>query len=180
MLAELLQDKRTTIVDRWTDLTFQVYPQDSAQFLRQEKDLFGNPVGHTITDGLKALYGGLLEGCSDEELEKPLDGIVRIRVVQDIPHAQAVGFIFQLKVVIREALGANEIARVPQAEVLEFDSRIDCLGLQAFALYSAHLEKLYELRVREIKRKMSVLLKREEARAGDSRAGNKLKGGGEA
>jgi hypothetical protein len=175
MLAELLQNKRTTIVDRWTDVTFQVYPQDSARFLRQEKDLFGNPVGHTISDGLKALFGGLLGRCPDEELEQPLDGIVRIRVVQDIPHAQALSFIFQLKAVIREVLGADVIARIPPAEVLEFESRIDRLGLQAFALYTGHIEKLSELRGKEIKRQMSVLLKREEARAG-----TKLKGGHEA
>jgi hypothetical protein len=173
MLAELLNNKRNAIVDRWTDMTLQVYPQDSARFMRQEKDLFGNPVGHTVTDGLKTLFEGLLGECPDEELAQPLDGIVRIRAVQDIPHAQALGFVFQLKYAIRETLGTDVIAQVPPAELLELDSRIDRLGLRAFGLFTAHLEKLYEIRVNEIKRKMSVLLKREEARG-------VVKGGGEA
>ena len=44
-------------------------------------------------------------------------------------------------------------------EILEFESRIDRLALISFDVYMNRKEKLYELRVKEVKNRVSGLLR---------------------
>lgn len=151
-LRELLQTRRTAIVDRWTDRTLQVYPPDAARLMGREKDRFQNPVGHVTRNSLEELYDGLVAGRPADEMTAALDGIVRIRAVQDLSPSQAVGFVFLLKRSVRD-----ELTEGAKANLTDLDTAIDHLALEAFDHYVRCREKIHELRRNEIRRQTSRL-----------------------
>jgi hypothetical protein len=90
-----------------------------------------------------------------------LDGIVRIRAVQDFTAGQAVAFIFLLKRVIREEL-KGEVRVQPGGDGLAaVEERIDEMALLAFDLFMKCRERIYEIRVNEAKRRLGLWLKRQ-------------------
>lgn len=137
----------------------ETYPAGTSRFLKQKKDRFTNPVGYTISQEIEALYDGLLQEMNSDKLAVCLDNIIRIRAVQDFPPSQTIAFIFLLKKAIREEL-ASEIAenRVLE-ELLKFESRIDKLVLLAFDIYMKCREKVFEIRVNEVKAERERVLK---------------------
>jgi len=149
MLRDFLSEKRTAILKRWQDLILETYPPDAARFFKQEKDSFANPVGSSITRALAGLFEELLGGGPGERIAPLLDDIIRIRAVQDFSPSRAIAFIFQLKGVIRaEVTGEGREPRFLE-ELLEFESAIDRLALQAFDVYLQCREQIFDIRVKE-------------------------------
>lgn len=146
-------------MERWFQLILGTYPADTSRFLKQEKDRFTNPVGYTISRETETLYDELLQEMNPDKLAACLDNIIRIRVVQDFSPSQTIAFIFLLKKAIREEL-ASEIAenRVLE-ELLKFESKIDKLVLLAFDIYMKCREKVFEIRVSEVKAERERVLK---------------------
>ena len=159
-LRELLDNNKAAIVDRWCDLTLRVYPAQSAQLMQREKDRFQNPVGRVTRESLETLFDGLRSGLPATEMVDALDGIVRIRAVQDLPSSAALTFLFDLKRAIRDELGDDSVRRLPDADLSALDAAIDRLALQAFDQFVLCREKIHELRIGEIKRRTSVLFER--------------------
>ena len=171
-LARLLKSSRTAIVERWADLALRVYPRDATGFLSKEKDRFRNPVGHATRDGLGVLLDGLLESLPPERTHEALDGIVRIRAVQELTPSQAVGFVFLLKQVVRDAIGEQAAGEAASSSDLSaLDQRIDRLALAAFDHYVRCREKVYDLRLGEIKRRTSAIRQRVEETGPDANGG---------
>jgi hypothetical protein len=86
-----------------------------------------------------------------------LDGIVRIRAVQDFTAGQAMAFLFVLKKVVREAL-QDEIQSCPDGDGLAaVEGRIDEMALLAFDLFMKCRERIYEIKANEAKRRIYVL-----------------------
>jgi len=80
--------------------------------------------------------------------------------LQDIPPSQALAFVFYLKQVIRDEL-AEELKDLTLApEMADLESRIDGLALLGFDGYMQRREKLCELKVNEVKARVSGLLRR--------------------
>ena len=102
----------------------------------------------------------MAEPLDPAELCRHLSGILRIRSVQEFAPSQAVSFVFLLKRVIREELAAKLHDPGLQAELAEFDHRVDQLALFAFDVFTKSREQLYEVRVNEVKRRVSGLLRR--------------------
>lgn len=144
---------------KWFQLILETYPADTSRFLKREKDRFINPVGYTISQEIEALYDELLLEMNPDKLTACLDKIIKIRAIQNFPPSQAVAFIFLLKKAIREEL-ANEI-KEKQAfeELLKLESRIDKLVLLALDTYMKCREKVYEIRVNEVKEERERVLK---------------------
>ena len=161
-LRDFLQTRRTAIVDRWTDLTLRVYPSDAARLMTREKDRFQNPVGHVTRKSLEELYDGLVAGRPAEEMTGPLDGIVRIRAVQDLFPSQALGFLFLLKPAVRDELGEGTTM-----DLTALDFAIDRLTLEAFDLFMRCREQIHELRRNEIRQQTSALIDRRKLTAGE-------------
>ena len=159
-LAELLSQKKSIIVERWIDLLFSSYPAETTRFLKKEKDRFDNPVAYQITQGITGLYEALLQERDSEQVLGYLDEIIRIRAIQEFSPSQAMAFIFLLKKVIRGEL-ATELQE-PQiaAECLELESRIDGLALLGFEVYMKRREKLHEIRINEVKNRISGYMRK--------------------
>jgi hypothetical protein len=152
-----LRDNRSRIIERWGELILAGYPEASSRFLHDAKDPFGNPVGSGLRRAVEVLYDGLLEPAAREDWESALDGIVRIRAVQDFTPARAVGFVFLLKDAVREVLGDGTEAPAV-GPLLEFHRRIDDLALEAFDRFARCREKLHEIKARDaIARTYSLL-----------------------
>jgi hypothetical protein len=159
-LHDLLAQKRSKILSRWLDLALDNYPTDTKKFLKKRKDRFANPVGSTISTELENLYKELLQGLDPERVSPILDGIIRIRAVQDCSPSQATAFIFLLKKVIREELETELKKGEYSDQLLLLESRIDELALLAFDIYITCREKLYEIRANEMKNQVYRLLQR--------------------
>jgi len=158
-LTDLLTQKKPIIIGRWLRVIFDSYPPETAIFLKKEKDRFDNPMGSLITEGIEKLYETLLVEMETDQVLAALDEIIRIRALQNFSPGQALAFIFLLKDVIRQEL-AKELREVDPEELLELESRIDGLALLGFEVYTTRREKLNEIRINEIKNRVSGLMRR--------------------
>jgi hypothetical protein len=157
-LMSILQERREALKQRWTELVFASYPQQSVSFLRQERDRFANPLGSTIRSEIATLVEGLLTGADDAALTAPLDAIIRVRAVQDFSPVEALRFVFQLKQAVAEIVG-DDAKRVPADELLAFHARLDELALQACGIYVGCRERVFQIRAREATARTYSLLK---------------------
>jgi hypothetical protein len=167
-LAALLEQNRETILGRWFDLIIKTYPQATSEFLAKQEDQFRNPVGHAIFQGIRPIYDQILAAMDTDELMRGLDGIIRIRSVQEFTPSQAVAFVFQLKTVIRGVTDAQLRRAENWDELAELESRIDRVALLAFEKYTECREKLHELRSNEIRGRTMKLLERVDVRSAAS------------
>jgi len=150
-LENILVQKKSAILDRCFRLVMDTYPSDTSKFLKQEKDQFINPVGHAISEGIEALYSELIKEMNSDKLHTSLNNIIRIRSVQDFSPSQAIAFIYLLKRAIREELEFEIRQQEILEELLTFESKIDEIVLFAFDIYMRCREKIYELRINEVK-----------------------------
>jgi len=88
-----------------------------------------------------------------------LDRIISIRSIQDLLPSGAIAFIFLLKTAIRRELEREILKKGIPGELLELESRIDGLALLSFDVYMKRREKLYKIRVNEVKNRVSGLLR---------------------
>jgi hypothetical protein len=159
-LATLLQQNRKAILGKWFDLIIETYPRDASNFLAKQKDRFRNPVGHAIAQDIGPIFDEITTTMDTERLRTALDGIVRIRTVQDFAPSEAVAFVFQLKGLIREELAARNGRLEEPDELAALEERIDRVALLAFDKYTECREKLHDIRIREIKSQSTRLMQR--------------------
>jgi len=167
-LEDLLLEKKTAITAKWLEKTLATYSQDASVFFKKVKNQFANPVGQTLSSGLEAIYKTLLEKMDAEKLCSHLEEVIKVRSVQDFTPSRAVVFIFMLKEAIREILKDELKDQKVLSQLAEFELKIDQLALFAFDLFVKTREKMYELRVNEVKRQVSTLMKRSGYFVGDS------------
>jgi len=154
-LTHLLAEKRSRIVKRWQDSIIASYPKDSQGFLKKTKSQFANPVGSIIVKEIETLYDEVIKNEHPDKIASCLDTIIRIRAVQDFSPSEAVAFVLQLKGIMREELG---IGHSPEMDALE--KQVDEVLLMAFDVYSKCRQKIYEIRIREVKNQVGKLLER--------------------
>ena len=147
-LEEALTARRAAVLERWLQAAFATYPAQTARFLGGVADPFGNPVGHTLRTGLARLYDALAAGRPAEEMAAAADGIVRIRAVQEFTPSAAVGFVPALRGILREELAGAGLADAERAAV---EDGVDRMALAAFDVYMQCREKLFQIRVRELR-----------------------------
>ena len=133
--------------------TLQAYPDQSLRFLLREKDPFRNPVGQAFKEGIPLLVDELLGDMNPDRVAHALEGIVRIRAVQNFSASEAVGFVFLFKKILREEFPGDLELR------LELENRIDDMALAAFDLFMRCREQVYEVQVSEARRKVGLLEK---------------------
>jgi len=157
-LETLLELKRDTILGAWRDLIIKTYPPETSEFLGNRGDPFRNPLGHAISQSIGRIYDEIRSAMDEDELLRALDGIIRIRSVQEFTASEAVSFVFDLRPVIRQVVDAELSGPDTLGALASLDSRIDRVALLAFEKYMACREKLHEIRNNEIKSRMAKLL----------------------
>ena len=153
-LVKLISEKKAAVLSLWLDAAIKGYAPDTVQFLKARKDQFANPVGNTTKQGLEGLLDQLLAEMDQQQAADHLDPIMRIRAVQDFTPSQAIAFIPALKHVLRRTF-ANDLKRSPiKDQLVEFEDKIDVLGLMAVDLYVACREKVFHLKANETRNRV--------------------------
>ena len=150
-LEHPLSQKKAAILDTWYHLIMETYPLDTSMVLKRGKDRFANPVEYTISQEIKVLYEELLQNMDSDRLSVSLGNIIRIRAIQDFLPSQAIVFVFLLKKAIREVLADDIGNSLDYKSLLEFEAKIDEVALLALDIYMKCREKVYEIRLNEVK-----------------------------
>ncbi len=158
-LLEVLSEKKAGLTERWLQRLFESYPRQTTVFLKNEKNRFDNPMGHQLSQGLTRIVETLIQEMDRDQVLAALDEVIRIRALQSFSPSQALAFIFLLKNVIREELAPELKAGQFSQELQELDSRIDGIALLGFDVYTQRREKLFEIRVNEVKQRVSGFLR---------------------
>jgi hypothetical protein len=158
-LLALLSERKISLTERWLQRTFESYHPQTAIFLNKEKDRFDNPVGFQTSQGLAHILDALIQQGDRDQVLAALDEVIRIRALQNFSPSQALAFIFLLKNVIREELAPElEDGKFSQ-ELLQLESYIDGMALLGFEAYTQRREKLCEIKVTEVKNRVSGFLR---------------------
>ncbi len=154
-LGEALHNNRYKIVDRWVDYTLSTYK--SSSFFKKEKDAFANPIGGIVRTVLKQLFSLLLQGGDAHVYNEPLSRMMHLRSVQDFSPSQAVAPLNAVKHITREILSSDKETKHLVGELYDFEFAVDLAMLAAFDLYMGCREKIYKVRINEIKSGNHVL-----------------------
>ncbi len=150
-VEDFLVRHKPAVLKKWQHLIVSSYPTEVAEFLKRERDRFQNPVGYLINRLTEQTYEVLASSLSLDSLFDVINDFVKVRAVQDLSPSQAVRFVFLLKQAIREE--AKEALAHPgfAAELLAVESKIDDVALLVFESYMMCREKIYSLKIREVK-----------------------------
>jgi hypothetical protein len=151
-LIKSLYQREATIRRKWMEAIVDSYPDKTAVFLKQKRNQFANPVGHILTSNVEVIFQRFLEEADLKEFQTPLNEIIKVRSIQGFSPSQAISFVHLLKKVIRDELQNEVRDRQALIELLEIEDRVDRLGALAVDLYMKNREKIFELRIQEIKR----------------------------
>jgi hypothetical protein len=176
-IIEILKERKQTVLDKWFQDVAESYPEETTQFLGRKGDPFANPLGHALRQGLGGLLEGLLSDVQPDDLAPHLDEIVRIRAVQEFSPSVAVRFIFSLKKIVHSVCGEEQ----PQG-LENFDAAVDRLSLLAFDNYMACRERLFEIKVKELRDMVAIQTRnmwKATAAQGGGKASNKEPAGGQ-
>jgi len=132
------------IVEKWIERLADSQPQQSTALRTPQPDPFRNPVGYAVRKSLAQLWEELLGDMKPEVIDEALDTILRIRAVQDVSPSEAVGFVDQLRPLLRET-------RLP-LDLALLEARIDRLTLAAHDKYVQCREQIAAVRLHEIER----------------------------
>ncbi len=152
-LKKLLEDKKSSIVKKWVQMTIDSYAPDAAMFFNNQMNDFLNPVGGTIRSSLESLYDTILFKKDADRIKSILEPLIKIRAVQNFTASQAVVFIFFLKKIIREEL-KKELKKIDPKSLASIDSGIDAMALIGFDIYVQCREKIYDLKTNEERSKI--------------------------
>ena len=151
---ETQKDMAQQVGRQWLEDVIASYPKEAARFLKREKDQFANPVGHALRELTAAVAE---EICSDGDMDaqricENLEKFIRVRSIQDFSPSQAVSFVYQLRKVGADCYGED----LPE----NFNKRVDQVSLFAFDIFVKCREQFCQLRVDELKRSISALMRR--------------------
>lgn len=154
-LEEALHNNRYKIVDKWVEYTLATY--QASDFFRKEKDSFANPVGGTIRDSLKKIFSMLARKEDPASFKEPLSRIMHLRSVQEFTPSQAVAPLNAVKHITRDVLSSDKESKPLVADLYDFEFCVDLALLAAFDLYVECREKIYKIRVDEIRSGKQIL-----------------------
>jgi len=132
------------IVEKWIERLANAHPQQSAALRAPQPDPFRNPVGYAVRKSLLQLWEELVGEMRPEVVDGALDTILRIRAVQDLSPSEAVGFVDQLRPLLRETC--------PPLDLASLQERIDQLATAASGKYTQCREQIAAVRLHEVER----------------------------
>lgn len=178
-VTEACEALRDTLVPRWAECFFSSYPLGAVGLSRTGTEQFTNPIGHTTRNSLGLLYTAISgQEVEPAQVHRALEDLFHVRAIQDMAPSKAVGALYLLKPLLRQHLLAQVLALEKQGpaqkaapknalgDYLSLESRIDSLALMALDIYAQSREKVIQLRVEEIKRSQSQVLRWASAQKG--------------
>jgi len=159
-LETKLAERKEELSEKWADLILQTYPKETQKIWGRQKDRFQNPVGAAIVEATRELLELIIQWQDADKIAAELDRLIRIRSVQDFTPSQAISFVFLLKKLFRDEFFSTMKADGSLEDLLRFEAKIDNLAMMSFDIYSKGREQIFRLRVDEVKRAQSSLLRK--------------------
>jgi hypothetical protein len=132
------------ILEKWIEKLAASHAQNAAALCAPRPDPFRNPVAYAIRKSLAELWEQLQGDMDPGAIDSALDTVLRIRAVQDLSPSHAVGFVTQLRSILRQAPATFDLALL--------ENRIDQLTLAAFDKYMQCRDQLRAARLHETER----------------------------
>jgi len=132
------------ILETWIETLADSHPQHSAALRIPKPDPFRNPVAYAIRQSLTQIWEQLQGDMNPDVIDASLDNVLRIRAVQDLSPSQAVGFVVQLRSILRKAFPTHDLTLL--------ENRIDQLSLAAFDKYMQCRQQINAVRLHEAER----------------------------
>lgn len=170
-LFEAVAERSEELSQKWAELILGTYPPETQTVWRKNRDQFTNPVGCCILESTSRLIPLLLTWNDAEAVAKALDQIVKIRAVQDFSPSQALSFVFLFKKILRQEFVQELSAKGELEDLLRFETRVDNLAVMAFDLYVASRDQVARMRVDEVKRAHTNIVRRANLMKADVAAG---------
>lgn len=163
-ITEMCLARRDAVLPRWVEGFFAAYPLESTGFLRTSSDPFANPVGKVTHEAVAVLYDAVAGAdLAPETVRGALESLMRLRGVQDMAPSRAVGPLHRIKSLLRSELLPAWLEEGVSADRLEtyfaLEDRVDSLVLMALDLYAGAREKVFNIRVEEVKRSQSQVVR---------------------
>ena len=153
----LITKNQEKILEKWLSLRLSFFSKQKQSLIMTQKDQFQNPIRHQLQEGLKDILENFEK--KGEKFKEALEQICRILAIQDFPPSKAMALFYELKEIVREFTKKTGVG-FNAKDWVEFNSAIETMTLEAFDCYSAHREKIYQLKVDESKNKAFMLLKK--------------------
>lgn len=154
-LAEGFRNHQEKIVNKWVEYTLSTY--NSSGFFIKESDTFANPVGGNIREALGQLFLLLTKGAESQECTPALEQVMSIRSVQEFTPSQAIAPLNAVKHIVREVFIADKERKELVADLYDFEFAVDLAVLAAFDIYMKFRERLYQVRIDEIRSGSHIL-----------------------
>ena len=159
-LEQRITERSKELADKWADLILGTYPPETQAVWKSNRERFSNPVGHAIHTAATELIPLLLTWNDADAVALALAKLVKIRAVQDFSPSQALSFVFLFKKLLRQEFMKELAAQGALEELLAFETRVDNLAVIAFDLYVAARDQVQSMRVEEVKRAHTNIVRR--------------------
>ena len=168
LFLEKIKTDKSILLQKWVDMFYGAYPLGSSGFVRTSKDKFTNPIGLITQTSLDTLYDAVIgEDIDPQKVSAALTEIVQLRAIQSMTPSKAVGPLVQLKMIFKQDVLSTCIEKSNDSksskQLLDdyfiVDARIDALLLMSLDFYSSDREKVFNLRVEEIHRSQSQVVR---------------------
>ncbi len=161
-----MAESKDGLLPLWISAFLASYPLSSTGFIRTNSDPFANPVGKVTRESLDVLYDACAgEDCDPDVVKSALFKLIQLRAVQDFTPSQTLGPLRHLKTLVSEKIlepslsGPETDAAAVAHEFCEMEARVDSLLLLGLDMYAERREKVFRIRVDEIKRSQSQVLR---------------------
>ncbi len=153
---KFLQEHKRAILEAWFQSLINIYPAERRDFLRRKEETFTNAIGSSIYEALAKLLGEIIEDKNLGRIEDSLRELIHLRAVEDFSPGQAISFLPTLRQIIKEELRSANLINAYQKEYDHLVNLIDELTMRAFDIYMGCREKIFNLKVKELKRIIKV------------------------
>ncbi len=161
-INKLLIDSRELILTEWINSVFDSYPVESGKFLKNGKNQFANPVGFNLARELENLFELILDRSSTnwEEINKALNGFLKIRVVQDFEPSITINFFLNLKKIIFSKIDGQINYPEDIYKLINLFDFIDSVALEAVNIFVSLKSKIFEIKANELKNRIGKIADR--------------------
>lgn len=147
-----LQERKSVILGIWFETVIKTYPADTRTFLQKKENTFTNPIGSTIYEVLGVVLTEIVQDRNLNKIKESLEELIHLRAVQDFTPGQAISFLPSLKQIIKRELSNANLMGAYHEEYDNFSLFLDELTMQAFDIYMGCREKIFNLKIKELKR----------------------------
>ncbi len=157
MLKDICKENEEKILLSWLNDFFHHHKLDDIGVSRTITDKFLNPVAFTIKASTKEIFPAIIgDDVEPDTIKFHLDEILKIQAIQQLSPAQALLPLITIKNHIY-AFTNNDAKLI--SEFKEMTDRLDTLLLMAFDIFTQEKEKIYRIRVNELKSAQSQVLR---------------------